>query len=170
MTSASSSDSNRQPLESVTNYVYVYDAQNRLWRTSHAEVCPLDNASERCVEGPNLMADEPRPALTPAQPRVTHTFEFRLVGSETQEQCVPLASGLSPAELRLATQGVRAYLTRTGEPAAASSAIGGLEVAAELRRRHRLPRGPERFWARQSCRGPGRGGAVRTRRLVNRMR
>ncbi len=53
---------------------------------------------------------EPWPALTRAQPRLTHTFEFRLTGSETQEQCVPVGSGLSPAELLLATQGVRSTL------------------------------------------------------------
>ena len=46
---------------------------------------------------------------------------------------MPLAAGLRPAALIIAMHGVRAYLTRTGEPAAAGSAIGGVEVGAELR-------------------------------------
>ncbi len=75
---------------------------------------------------------EPPSARTPAEPRLTHTFEFRLTGAETQEQCVPLAAALEPAACCLATTAVRAYLTRTADPAAASSLIGGVEVAAEL--------------------------------------
>ncbi len=75
---------------------------------------------------------EPPPARTPAQPRLTHTFEFRLTGSLWQEQIIPVAATLGPAACFLATTAVRAYLTRTADPAAASSAIGGVEVTAEL--------------------------------------
>ncbi len=85
------------------------------------------------MEGLYPVPDEPRAALTPAQPRLTHTFEFRLTGSETQEQCVPVGSGLSLTEPLLATEGVRAYLTRTGEPTAASSAIGVENFGDSLR-------------------------------------
>ncbi len=45
---------------------------------------------------------------------------------------MPLAAALGPAACFLATTAVRAYLTRTADPAAASSAIGGVEVVAEL--------------------------------------
>src|SRR5260370_2828940 len=61
----------------------------------------------------------------PVMPRLTHRFEFRLPGSETQEQCLPLSPAFPPAEFLLATPNVRAYVTRTLDPAAASSAIGG---------------------------------------------
>jgi hypothetical protein len=59
-----------------------------------------------------------------------HTFEFRLSGSERQEQSWPRGVAAAPI---VAIQRVRAYLTRHGEPAEATSAIGGVEVHAELR-------------------------------------
>jgi hypothetical protein len=58
-----------------------------------------------------------------------HTFEFRLSGSERQEQSWP--GGVAAAIV--AIRRVRTYLTRHGEPAEATSAIGGVEVRAERR-------------------------------------
>ena len=46
---------------------------------------------------------------------------------------MPLSPAFPPAEFILATPNVRAYVTRTLEPAAARSAIGGVDVKAELR-------------------------------------
>jgi hypothetical protein len=74
--------------------------------------------------------------LTPAGERVAsrgiteHSFEFRLSGSERQEQSWPRVVAAAPI---VAIRRVRAYLTRQGEPAEAMSAIGGVEVHAELR-------------------------------------
>jgi hypothetical protein len=76
----------------------------------------------------------PTAAAAPRTPLLRHTFEFRLSGSETQEQSLPLAEGSSsrPAGAILAIQSVRTYLTREGA-LAATSAIGGVEVDADLR-------------------------------------
>ena len=130
MSSEPSNDANRRPHHGVTTF--TYDDQGRL-RSVRDEMptSRYDWPSGKLVV-PEPSAGDPPPALTPPQPVLRHTFEFRLTGSETQEQCLPLASGLRPAELLLATQAVRAYLTRTGEQAA-TSAIGGVEVGAELR-------------------------------------
>jgi hypothetical protein len=77
--------------------------------------------------------------LTPAGERLArlarrgiteHTFEFRLSGFERQEQSWP--RGVAAA-LIVAIRRVRAYLTRHAEPAEATSAIGGVEVHADLR-------------------------------------
>ena len=46
---------------------------------------------------------------------------------------MPLSPEFPPAAFILVTPSVRAYLTRTNDPAASSSAIGGVEVQAELR-------------------------------------
>ncbi len=67
-----------------------------------------------------------------AQPVHLQTFEFRLTASEAQEQCVAVGA-LRSGHYIAATRCVRAYLTRTGDPSAASSLIGGVEVHAELR-------------------------------------
>jgi hypothetical protein len=69
----------------------------------------------------------------PQKPIFTHTFEFRLCGSERAEQVVPLPGTRSCGAGRIvAIERVRTYLTRQGE-AAAPSAIGGVEAHAELR-------------------------------------
>jgi hypothetical protein len=104
------------------------------------------DATANCVHvdekasGPVLAADgrtikpaSPPAAAVPRKPILTHTFEFRLSGSETQEQVVPLSGSKSwAAGGVLAIQRVRTYLTRQGVAAAATSAIGGVEVHAEL--------------------------------------
>jgi len=67
------------------------------------------------------------------KPIMTHTFELRLCGSEVQEQSVPMSGPQArPSDFIVAIERVRAYLTRQGE-AIATSAIGGVEVHAELR-------------------------------------
>ena len=74
----------------------------------------------------------PPPAVLPAQPLHAQTFEFRLSGSEAQEQSVALGA-VGRGGAIVATRCVRAYLTRSGDAGAASSVIGGFEVHAELR-------------------------------------
>ena len=66
------------------------------------------------------------------QPILTHAFEFRLCGSEGQEQWLALPEGsFRPADSVLAMRSVRASLARDGNSAA--NAINGVEVDAELR-------------------------------------
>jgi len=109
---------------------YVYDASGRApnYRGEPGTV-HLDWWGGH-VAGRVPIADGP---LAPRPSRLTHTFEFRLSNSETQEQCLPLSPAYPPSGFVLATPSVRAYLTRTNDPAAPSSAIGGVEVQAELR-------------------------------------
>jgi hypothetical protein len=128
MNSEPNNDPNERFHESVTTH--VYDAVGHLPKTRGEPATAYYDSHGRHVPGPAPVPDTP---LTPKQRRLTHTFEFRLTGSETQEQCLPLSPEFPPAEFILATPSVRACVTRIQDPAAASSAIGGVEVQAELR-------------------------------------
>jgi hypothetical protein len=68
----------------------------------------------------------------PATPPLRHCFEFRLCGSESQEQGIALA-GMAGAPWIAAIERVRVFLTGQGAAGAPASAIGGVEVHAELR-------------------------------------
>jgi hypothetical protein len=128
MSNEPSNDSHGRFQESVTTH--VYDACGNLTSIPRdARTVQLDWYGRR-AEGAMPIADGP---VMPHRPGLRHTFEFRLTGSETQEQCLPLSPAFPPAEFILATPNIRAYVTRTVEPAAASSAIGGVDVKAELR-------------------------------------
>ncbi len=116
MSSDPSNDAYRDPLGSITTF--TYDAEGGMTCVGRETSTFYYDATGASVEAPRPVHAEPPPARTPGQPRLTRTFEFRLTGAETQEQCVPHASGLAPAGLLLATQAVRAYLTRTAAPAA----------------------------------------------------
>jgi hypothetical protein len=70
-------------------------------------------------------------ARKPVQPWFSDTIEMRLSGAETQERLVPVERA-EPGRDVLAITGVRAFLTRHGEPAGRSSAIGGIAVRADL--------------------------------------
>ncbi len=132
MSSDPNNDSITDPMGSVTTH--VYDAQGQFLYNLGDDLPPVATYDYCGVPAESAVPihAESLPARTPGQPLLTRTFEFRLAGTETQEQCVPLASGLGPAGLLLTTTAVRAYLTRTADPVAAISAIGGVEVAAEL--------------------------------------
>jgi hypothetical protein len=65
---------------------------------------------------------------------LTHAFEFRLAGSETQERRLALVN-LRLDELVVAITAVRAYVTRHGEGVSGTSPIGGVEVRATLDQR-----------------------------------
>ncbi len=130
MSSDPSNDFITDPLGTVTTF--TYDAQRGMTCVGRETSTIYHDATGASVEGPRAVHAEPPPARTPGQARLTRTFEFRLTGTETQEQCVPVAAALRPAACFLTTQAVRAYLTRSADPAAATSAIGGVEVAAEL--------------------------------------
>jgi YD repeat-containing protein len=75
----------------------------------------------------------PPPAPYGVTPHLTHTFEFRLSSSEAQELREPYERGGGRAILGIT--GVRAFLTRQGETTGPLSAIGGLEVNAEIDRK-----------------------------------
>jgi hypothetical protein len=91
---------------------------------------------DSCGHVVDVKSEEPPapPARFGATPHLTHTFEFRLSGSEVQEQREPFER--YPGSMAvLGITGVRAYLTRQGETTGPLSAIGGLEVSAELDRK-----------------------------------
>src|SRR5262245_3667168 len=69
------------------------------------------------------------PAAPPA-PVLWRTFEFRLAGSEAQEQSAPLPPR---ATFVVTANPVRVYLTGGEAPAGPPGAVGGIEVAAEVR-------------------------------------
>lgn len=107
---------------------YVYDAHGRL--------CGIQEPRETFVyDGTGqVQANAPVPGkagpVAAGQPVIQRGVEFRLCGSEVQEQVVAL-DGASGA-LAVAFNNVRAYLTRCGE-STTSSAIGGVEVQVALR-------------------------------------
>ncbi len=112
---------------------FVYDAAGTRWTADADGVHTFDYdvrgdaASTRPPPPLPIRAPEGR-----AQPVHLQTFEFRLTASEAQEQCVAVGNPRSGHYIA-ATRCVRAYLTRTGDPGAASSEVGGIEVHAELR-------------------------------------
>ena len=71
----------------------------------------------------------PRSTQTPV---FSNTQEFRLAGSGRSAAIVDLPFEV-PDEIVVAITGVRASLARPNEPGMTSSAIGGVDVRAELR-------------------------------------
>jgi hypothetical protein len=93
----------------------------------------LDPCSRRMAGPANRLRRRGGTAV-PRKPFLAHTVEFRLSGSEMQEQVVPQSGSKSWAAGRvLAIERVRTYLTRQGEATADTRTIGGVEVHAELR-------------------------------------
>jgi hypothetical protein len=104
-------------------------------RHGHSFVIPMDGAvttralARFAAQDTAQRAAEHAASETP-RPAARHTFEFRLGGSETQEQGWP---GGGPRAGQVAIQRVRAYLSRPGADPADPSVIAGLEVHAERR-------------------------------------
>jgi hypothetical protein len=67
-----------------------------------------------------------------AVPVFRRAFEFRLAGSETQDQSAPLPR-LAGGAFVIATNNVRVYLSRRDGATEPAEAIGGVEVTAALR-------------------------------------
>ena len=89
---------------------------------------PGARVGEQETGGPsNMEWPDPRQS---ALPLVTRTFEFRLSGSETQEQALPVP-GPADRSVVVAVNNVRAYLTGSGETGVPQNTIGGIEVWAE---------------------------------------
>ena len=95
-----------------------------VYGNSGIRVCEYETSSST-----NMVWPGPR---QPALPLARRTFEFRLCGSETQEQSVP-APGPEDGSVVVAVNNVRAYLTGSSDAGASRSAIGGVEVWAERR-------------------------------------
>ncbi len=86
--------------------------------------------------GPGVLSAPPtaRPDAAPAAAGTScqrHAFEFRLAGSETQQQTQAL-EGLGAGARIVAIERVRAFFTGDGAAGAPASEIGGVEVHAEL--------------------------------------
>jgi hypothetical protein len=86
-----------------------------------------------CVGKKPVDFPPPPPAPYGVTPHLTHTFEFRLSSSEAQELREPYER-VPGTRTVLGITGVRAFLTRQGETTGPLSAIGGLEVNAEIDR------------------------------------
>lgn len=64
-------------------------------------------------------------------PLLTHTFEFRLSGSEVKRLTIDLPPIGEQGGIVVTTDRVRAFVTGSGESGAPSAAIGGIEVWTE---------------------------------------
>ncbi len=119
------------PIDPRSSFVYDGEGTTTRWTADadgvHTFQYDADGNAASTTQPPPIRGPEGR-----AQPVHLQTFEFRLTASEAQEQCVAVGSPRSGHYIA-ATRCVRAYLTRTGDPSAASSVIGGVEVQAELR-------------------------------------
>ena len=113
----------------VTTFVYDSSARGAQG-TDHAAIDYIGADGFTVAYGDAGAAVPASDAPVVPRPALRHTFEFRLSGSETQEQCWP---GDGPSTGRVAIERMRAYLTRAGEPVAVPGAIAGLEVHAERR-------------------------------------
>jgi hypothetical protein len=72
---------------------------------------------------------KPVPATKPRELFFTKTLEFRLRGADVQERSIPLPAMESEYRTVPSVNHVRTFVTRGGEPAAPSNAIGGVEVS-----------------------------------------
>ena len=126
------SDDTVKPINDPFGTVYTHTYDCMPGRPMADRPPTIDSPNGRT--SPNRNDSAPRG--TAGAPRETarsaarHTFEFRLAGSETQEQAWP---GGGPAAGQVAIQRVRTYLSRAGAAPADPSAIAGLEVHAERR-------------------------------------
>jgi hypothetical protein len=117
---------------SVTTW--VYDAETGLTTVTSQPPDSAVDCEDRRLDADQLerRAAAPSTAQKHRQPILTHTFEFRLNGSETQEQWLRVTGdSFRPAERVVAMRSVRTSLTRDGN--AAGSAVNDVEVAAEAR-------------------------------------
>jgi hypothetical protein len=101
----------------MLSVAYSYDDFGRLTKMMRANTAPEIQATQS--------ADAPAPVFS-------RTFEFRLCGTEAQEQLEPCPV-CRPADFIVATSRVTVDVTRTHDPTAASNAIGGVEARAALR-------------------------------------
>jgi hypothetical protein len=115
---------------------WVYDGSTRILSVSTNPVLvPAPDYDGNAFDADELerrLSAAPAGAKKQRKPILMHTFEFRLSGSETQEQWLPLPEGsFRPAESVLALRSVRASLARDSKTAA--NAVNGVHVDAELR-------------------------------------
>ncbi len=125
--------SDSDPIDPRSSFVYDDGGTTTHWTADpdgvHTFQYDADGHAASITQPP------PPPIRAPegrALPVHLQTFEFRLTASEAQEHCVAVGKPRSGHYIA-ATRCVRAYLTRAGDPSAASSLIGGIEVHAELR-------------------------------------
>jgi hypothetical protein len=76
---------------------------------------------------------EPLPPMEPMHRIFRRTFEFRLLGAEAQQLRMDLPPIRPTSRIVVTTDHVRTFITRSGEPAAASNLIGGVEVSTAQR-------------------------------------
>src|SRR5207302_1298393 len=102
---------------------YSYDASGRLTAVTAEcrSITTFSYTSDRWNWPEDLTVEHA--GAGSSQPVVIRTFEFRLVAEEQQEQSVELPQPV-PTTAIVAANNIRTYLTRTGDSAAASSAIG----------------------------------------------
>jgi hypothetical protein len=111
-------------------FTYAYDCLGTPVTTENRTIDNTDGGDVSIVPAEHTTRLSGIGMTEAARPGARHTFEFRLAGSETQEQAWP---GGGPRTGSVAIQRVRAYLSRLGAAPADPSAIAGLEVHAERR-------------------------------------
>jgi YD repeat-containing protein len=132
MSSSGKDPSAPDPKNLITTFVYDAGRGSVIHGTDGFQRFTYD-AVGRCTGSTDARGEATPcgPGLSAALPTLVHTFEFRLVGTETQEQTLTLSGMTGRAAVAIAA--VRLSLTRTGEAATEVSPIGGIEVHAELR-------------------------------------
>jgi hypothetical protein len=111
---------------------YVYDSDGQI--TAHIDAGDTLTTYYDCcgcVIDPAAPPIEPLPPMEPMQRLFAHTFQFQLVGTELQRQSTCLPPIPASDRIVVTTDRVHTYVTRGGEPAAASNLIGGVEVSTE---------------------------------------
>jgi hypothetical protein len=118
------------------NAAYVYDADGRLASITDLGLPVTTNYDRygRVIDPAAPPLPPPAEPLPPEEPIVrlfTHTFEFRLLGAEVQRRAIELPRIPPNDRIVVTTDHVRTFVTRSGESAAASNLIGGVEVSTE---------------------------------------
>jgi hypothetical protein len=118
------------------NLNYVYDFDGRLTSTTDRGARTMTHYDRygRVIDPAAPPLPPPAEPLPPDEPIVrlfTHTFEFRLLGAEVQLLGIELPLIPPNDRIVVTTDHVRTFVTRSGEPAAPSNLIGGVEVSTE---------------------------------------
>jgi hypothetical protein len=128
--------------------VRIYDSEGRVTsQTNEADLKTTTTYYDRYsrvidpAAPPLPPPAEPLPEMESILQLFTHTFEFRLAGSEEKRRTTSLLPIPSGDRIVVTTDRVRTFVTRRRESAAAGTPIGSIEVRTE--RRPKTAKDPE---------------------------
>ena len=128
MSNERDSAGNPDPYSATTTCVYDGDGRLRSVQDAAARTVCYRYESDRSA--PRTPADD-SPAPPAGNPPERRSLEFRLCGTEAQQQAFPVEAPAGAA-LLVAIERVQAFLSGDGPAGATARGIGGIDVHAEI--------------------------------------